>query len=283
MSTASDTAPAAQGSLERGADRKIRAVALCAAGKSQHEVARMFGVTQTTVWRWCHELGVERAAPTPEELVELSIGQAVRIGPEGIGTDAILAAVEDGRLSAHKGKPEFSYGKPGRRTKWLIRRTDFDDFIAALEPCRYQDCDRLGHTRDGCCGRAHSIAMTGKRLSSEERRASLAAYYSSPASEELRALRAEAMKEAWATGEPRVRALLDREDGRRPKGTVRRIYKLKWAPKPGRRRLDERHDYEETLKRIRSTYDETHASERDLERLTGESRRMIRTALGRPL
>jgi hypothetical protein len=42
-------------------------------------------------------------------------------------------------------------------------------------------------------------------------------------------------------------------------------------------------DYEEKLQLIRDKYEETHASERDLKRLTGESRRMVRTALGRPL
>jgi putative transcriptional regulator len=66
-------------------------------------------------------------------------------------------------------------------------------------------------------------------------------------------------------------------------GRARRVWKLKWAPKPGRRRLDERHDYEEALERIRVKYEETHASERELERLTGESRTMVRLALGRPL
>jgi hypothetical protein len=55
------------------------------------------------------------------------------------------------------------------------------------------------------------------------------------------------------------------------------------SPKSGRRRNDARPDYEETLVKIRVTYDKTHASERELERLTGESRRMVRIALGRPV
>jgi endogenous inhibitor of DNA gyrase (YacG/DUF329 family) len=66
-------------------------------------------------------------------------------------------------------------------------------------------------------------------------------------------------------------------------GKTRRLCKLKWLPRPGRPRNDQRLDYEETLQKIRDTYEETHASERDLERLTGESRRMIRAALGRSL
>jgi hypothetical protein len=66
-------------------------------------------------------------------------------------------------------------------------------------------------------------------------------------------------------------------------GATRRLLHLRAAPRPGRPRNDARSDYAETLKMIRDKYEETHASERDLERLTGESRRMVRTALGRPL
>jgi hypothetical protein len=66
-------------------------------------------------------------------------------------------------------------------------------------------------------------------------------------------------------------------------GTARRIRKLKWAPKPGRRRNDARLDYEDALERIRDEYRKTHGSERDLQRATGESRRMVRIALGRPV
>jgi transcriptional regulator with XRE-family HTH domain len=51
----------------------------------------------------------------------------------------------------------------------------------------------------------------------------------------------------------------------------------------GRPRNEKRRDYDEALDRIRVAYSETHASERELERITGESRRMIRTALGRSL
>lgn len=49
----------------------------------------------------------------------------------------------------------------------------------------------------------------------------------------------------------------------------------------GRGRNDARPDYEEALQRIRDEYERTHATERDLMRATRESRRMVRTALGR--
>ena len=67
------------------------------------------------------------------------------------------------------------------------------------------------------------------------------------------------------------------------KGSTRRRWKLKWAPKPGRPRLDADPECAARLARIRETYEATHASERTLERLTGESRRMVRIALGRPM
>jgi hypothetical protein len=49
----------------------------------------------------------------------------------------------------------------------------------------------------------------------------------------------------------------------------------------GRHRLDEQSDYDETLQMIRDKYDATRASERDLGREFGVSRRMVRIALGR--
>jgi transcriptional regulator with XRE-family HTH domain len=66
-------------------------------------------------------------------------------------------------------------------------------------------------------------------------------------------------------------------------GDKRRLWKLRLTRSPGRRRNDARPDYEEALARIRDAYEETHAPERDLARETGESRRMVRIALGRPV
>jgi len=66
-------------------------------------------------------------------------------------------------------------------------------------------------------------------------------------------------------------------------GPARRKWKLKWVPRPGRPRNDARLDYEDALERIRDEYARTNAPERELQRLTGESRRMIRIALSRPV
>lgn len=66
-------------------------------------------------------------------------------------------------------------------------------------------------------------------------------------------------------------------------GDVRRRIKLFWAPRPGRPRSDTRHDYSDVLDRIRREYESTHATERELMSLTGESKRTVRTALGRPV
>jgi transcriptional regulator with XRE-family HTH domain/endogenous inhibitor of DNA gyrase (YacG/DUF329 family) len=85
-------------------------------------------------------------------------------------------------------------------------------------------------------------------------------------------------KHRWVGARETVTTLVETMNGK-----ARRKIKLAWAPRPGRRRNDERLDYEEALERIRTTYAETHASERELERLTGESRRMIRVALRRSL
>jgi hypothetical protein len=63
MSTASDQAPAAQGSLERGAadDRKHQAAALYDTGEwSERRLASRFNVARITVRHWLDELGVQR-------------------------------------------------------------------------------------------------------------------------------------------------------------------------------------------------------------------------------
>jgi hypothetical protein len=67
-------------------------------------------------------------------------------------------------------------------------------------------------------------------------------------------------------------------------GAARRLWKLRWTRSPGRSRNDQRLDYEDALEKIRDAYHGNEfPSERELKRITGESRRMIRTALGRPL
>lgn len=62
MKTASDTAPAARPSVERGADRKQQAAALYASGKSTYEIAPLFGVSAVTIGNWLKALGVPRRA-----------------------------------------------------------------------------------------------------------------------------------------------------------------------------------------------------------------------------
>jgi hypothetical protein len=65
---------------------------------------------------------------------------------------------------------------------------------------------------------------------------------------------------------------------------ARRKWKLIWAPNPGRPRNDARPDYAEAILRIRKArIQDPETSERDLVRKTGESRRMVRTALGKPI
>jgi hypothetical protein len=81
----------------------------------------------------------------------------------------------------------------------------------------------------------------------------------------------------WRTGRG-LRKLAERFGPKK-----RRVLKLRWAPKPGRPRNDERPEYQEALDRIREEYERTHAVERDLMKATGESKRMVRTALGRPV
>jgi hypothetical protein len=73
-------------------------------------------------------------------------------------------------------------------------------------------------------------------------------------------------------------------------GSSRRIWKLKWAPKPGRPRLDSHPEYDAKIAEIQKAYVESYdeatgkyASERALASLTGTTRYMVGIALGKPL
>jgi hypothetical protein len=144
-----------------------------------------------------------------------------------------------------------------------------------------------------------SVAKQGQRLGTTAPPAirskistSLRHFFSSPAGELERDRRAAAAsrprpdvagrnQHAIRTGAPGAWALFNwwmRGGGR---GRTRQRWLGRWAPKPGRPRNDARRDYEDALTTIRDVYTETHASERDLAHLTGESRRMVRIALGR--
>src|SRR5262245_47219447 len=102
--------------------RQAEAVALVEQGMSQHEVARRFDVTQTTIWRWCQRNGVKPVQPSLEDAHELSVRGAAKIA--GAPKDAILAHVVARRLPARWGRREQNFGRSGPAEQWVIRRTD---------------------------------------------------------------------------------------------------------------------------------------------------------------
>lgn len=106
--------------------------------------------------------GVERAQ---EASNEVSVRQAATI--VGASKDAILAAVNDGRLSARWDKRASNNGRPGPREQWIIERESLDRFVADLEPCHFPGCQRLGITPESYCGREHAMSVT---MSSEAQR-----------------------------------------------------------------------------------------------------------------
>jgi hypothetical protein len=77
-------------------------------------------------------------------------------------------------------------------------------------------------------------------------------------------------------------------------GNTRRAWKLRWAPKPGRRRNADRKDhvvsgvdhalsFDEVLALVQARYEEFHETERVLVAELGVSKRTVRIALGRPV
>jgi hypothetical protein len=128
--------------------------ALYAAGTSQRELAARFGVTQTSVFRYCK--GITRTVADQE----LSIVQAA--DKVGITKETIQAAISDGRLAARFGAPAVKAGRPGRTDRWNILPDDLEFFMQNLGPCRHPHCDELGVTPAGFCGRAHAMSVTMK-------------------------------------------------------------------------------------------------------------------------
>jgi hypothetical protein len=213
MNTASEQAPAARGSLGRGADRKHQARELFRAGHSQREIAAKLGVTQTSVWRYCQ--GIERTAPPPDELSPReAVARAVERGFTGLTKESVLLAIEGGRLVARWGERSASYGRTGPRAHWIISATDFEQFLESLEPCLHPECNQAGVTAEGFCSRAHAMSVTIKALDPEKAR--------------QRAL------EWWRTGESQARVLIEKTGG-----PARRRWKGRWGgskpPAPGAR------------------------------------------------
>jgi len=213
MSTASDQAPAAQGSLGLGADKKNECRELFRVGHSQRDLAERYEVTQTTIWRWCRE--VERAEPQSSELsVRQAAASAAELGFGGLTKETIEAAIRDKRLTARWGERSANFGRTGPKEHWIIRQQDLDAFLSSLEKCRATGCDRIGVTPEGYCSRRHASKVHMEAFDPEvsRRRA----------------------KEWWRTGEHRARILIEQAGG-----PARRRWKGRWGgskpPAPGSR------------------------------------------------
>ena len=142
--------------------RKAWAVELHHEGLTQREIADVISVTQTSVWRWVHDLP-PAAAPD-----ELSVREAAeRIG---VSKEIILNAVKDGRLPARWGARTIRQGRVGPREQWIIAPGGVDGFVANAPACQVASCERPGLTVDGCCSREHSMKAIAERPWSAARR-----------------------------------------------------------------------------------------------------------------
>jgi len=102
------------------------------------------------------------APATRRSLVDLadaeiiSLSEAVRLS--GIRHESLNAAIADKRLHARFGRvtPVRGQGRTGTPVRWIIKVGDLRAFMASLEPCRYDGCDRLGSSPTGCCSGPHA-------------------------------------------------------------------------------------------------------------------------------
>jgi DNA-binding XRE family transcriptional regulator len=289
MSTASDTAPAAQRSLERGADNSVRA-RRTEQGLSRVELAARVEVGRSTIagienghHRPSLELGQKIADALSSEVAELFTLRECECGCSGVMIDQARLGSSSRYLSGHNcRRPEHAaaatrahrarrerLGIPEEKIcercgRTFTRSEVPRQSIAHWLERRYCDGDCRWPVRAQERNCEHCGELIPRKVMSDNR-------------DRRFHCRSCGQLNRWERGDIPA-AVVAQLPGR-----ARRIRKLKWAPKPGRRRLDERHDYEEALERIRAKYEETHASERNLELLTGESRTMVRLALGRPL
>jgi transcriptional regulator with XRE-family HTH domain len=291
MKTASEQAPAARESLERSADSPLRAERE-RQGLSRKELAALAGTNANAL------TGIENGHHPPA--VDVASRLAVALGVE---LESIFTLVECGcgqcgeKLIALPRSRSSARFLPGHNS----RQPDHGASVTRGHQARRarlgipeeKVCERCGRTftrsevrnqsdahwlaRKYCEGNCRwgvikteerDCAYCGKLIPRKVMAHNWRRRYCS---------RSHAQLARWKEG--RVAAEVVEE----LPGGARRKWKLKWVPRPGRPRNDARLDYEDALHRIRDIYEETHASERDLERLLGESRRMIRTALGRPL
>jgi transcriptional regulator with XRE-family HTH domain len=193
------------------------------------------------------------------------------------------------------------------------------DAIAALQAlprCRYEGCDEPATTESGCCGehaqRMWALEARGTKRPADvverirlahlathadpERgprwRAAISRANTGKKRDDVRERVAEMHADKLEHRQWHLALLQGRAAGRRtlakptdrisPK-SIRDAKNRLNGHEFHRTRNDERPDYEEALELIREEYGKTHASERDLQRATGESRRMVRIALGRPV
>jgi hypothetical protein len=160
----------------------------------------------------------------------------------GVKLNTLDHRIDDGLIPGAEAIPV------GQRTVRLIDPAVFEEYLANRPKCGKDGCDRTALIgSDGCCGpHARAIATKGTSVSDETRARMSAGKEFKPRPDV-----AERMKRDWREGGPMTRGLFFDEDGNaKPffKGDTRRVWKLKWAPKPGR--PPEEYHSQETRARI---------------------------------
>jgi DNA-binding XRE family transcriptional regulator len=285
MSTASEQAPAAQRSVERGADSPLKAERV-RQGLTRRELAALAGVSKSTL------AGIENGHHRPS--VELAGRFAVALDVDLLGVFTLIDC-ECGKCDEQM----VDMPRLGSSARFLSgHNSRLPEHAEAATRAHRARRRRLGIPEEKICARCGET-FTRSDVPNQSIAHWIARQYCSgdcrwPVRVEPRPcgwcgveFKPDEDKHEYCCVSHAQLARFKRGDvaaefvAEMP-GQARRMWKLKWAPRPGRPRNDERLDYDETLEMIRVTYDETHASERELERLTGESRRMVRTALERP-
>lgn len=214
--------PAAPFTLDAASDVD-RAIALWKRGASPNAIGAELGVSQQVVRRWLREHGFETSRPyTWRGLLSVSEASVAL----AVNRHSLVDAAKAGRVR-HRGTSNF-YGP----TTYLFDRTELETDVARLR-CRHEGCaaSAIGESR-GC--EHHGHLYLGDRAAGVKR-PDIGPKIAAAKRGHARPDALERLKASWKTGGAFARAAIEHDW---ITGATRRIWKLRWAPKPGRPRRE---------------------------------------------
>jgi len=204
-------------------DRRTQVAALRAKGLSTPAIGRELGWSHETVRQDLKALGLDSSAQGRwngnGQL--LSLTKAAR--RLGLNRHTLAAAATAGRVRSRRIEAP---GLGPNGVGFLFDVDELQEDLERLPACREDGCRRPALGPSGGC-EAHGHVFTGARARGVKR-PDIGPAISAGKTGKARPDQAERMRDSWARGVGAAAAAIER--GR---GATRRVWKLRWAPKPG--------------------------------------------------